>query len=53
MKRIKALYNYYKKYRMDRCLRKNEKDPDAFIFLSGKKIYRDFDFARRNLRDLQ
>ncbi len=52
MKTVKELYNYYRKLRMNRCLRRNEKDPNAFIFLNGKKVYRDFDFVRRNLRYL-
>ena len=45
------LFQWYVAKRMERCLRRNEKDPNAFIFLGCKKVYRDFGFARKYLKD--
>lgn len=44
------LLQWYKEKRIERCLRKNKKKPNAFIFLKDKKIYRDFGFARKYLK---
>jgi len=45
------LFQWYKAKRIKRCLRRNEKAPNAFLFLGDKKVYRDFGFARRHLKD--
>lgn len=38
----------YRKWRVRRCLRQNE-DRNAYLLIRGRRVYRDFEFARNNV----